>query len=210
MNLKEAFRYQNFLDDKMSEAVIKLGNKDNVQRVTKWHLYSVANPDKADRMETSEQTYPYSADVLFDFMKYIIEEKEKLGTAIGKAKASLHFDMDAAQSTNKFRQTLARAVTSMLSMKPQKRTEQGRDYKFNQEGNQMMYIYDIEVTSEDDFDREYLRLETRRCLEIADEVSNQIDAAKINTQVDYTPKFSVNTNLEEMIEVFIEEKRKES
>lgn len=208
MNLKEAFRYQNFLDDKMCEAVNKFSNKDNAQRVTKMHLYSAANPDKEDKIEVSDPVYPYNADVIFDFMKYIVEEREKLGTAIGKAKASLSFDMDAAQSTNKFRQTLARAVTNMLLLKPQKRTEQGRDYKFNQEGNQMMYIYDIEVTAEDDFDREYLRSETRRFLETADEVSNQIDAAKINTQVSYNPKFSVNNTFDEMIEIFIEEQRK--
>ena len=78
-------------------------------------------------------------------MTMLVEERSKLTNAIGKAKASIGFDLDAAIETNKFRQTVANRVKTMLRFTASKRTERGTDYKFNVEGNQTQYYYDIEV-----------------------------------------------------------------
>lgn len=202
MNLKEAFRYQNFLDNMMSEASIVFGSRGNFQTVRKIHKFSKANPEKEDEVENVEREYPFSADCLLEFMVYITEEREKLSNAIGKAKASLAFDMDAATEANKFRQTFAKNVKNILKNNPTKRTEQGRDYKFNAEGNQMAYYYDIETEVTDAYDREIAKRIVRDVLSKSDEVSNDIDAAKVNTTVNYTPFLSVNLSFGEAIEAF--------
>lgn len=202
MNLKEAFRYQNFLESIMSDAVLRFQKRDNFETVTKTHRYSKANPDKQDEVEQVERVYPYTADCLLAFIEYLVDERNALSLAIGEAKASLPFDMDAATEANKFRQTAAKAVKTVLKYTPSKRTEQGRDYKFNAEGNQMVYIYDVETEVTDAYDRETAKRIARELLEKSDEVSNEIDAAKVNTEVKYRPFFSVNNTFEEMIEVF--------
>ena len=68
-------------------------------------------------------------DDVLRFMLYLIDEREKLTTAIGRAKASIGFDLDAAVETNKFRQTVARNINMMLRYRVGKRTERGTDYK---------------------------------------------------------------------------------
>ena len=87
-----------------------------------------------------------------------------------------------------------------------KSTEQGRDYKFNVEGNQVMYYYEIEVESSEAYDRAKAKELMRDMIAKADENSTLIDAALINTMVDYAPKFDVNDNFEDAMETFIAER----
>ena len=52
MNLKESFRYQNFLDMMMRAASASIQQRDHCLKVTKTHLRSKANPDASDVTET--------------------------------------------------------------------------------------------------------------------------------------------------------------
>ena len=100
------------------------------------------------------------------------------------------------------------ATTRMLSAKyntnfpntPTKRVEQGRGYKFNAEGNQMPYLYEIEVSTTEAYDKTEAKQYMRSVIADADKVSADIDSAMINTQVDYTPKFDVNDTFEDRSE----------
>lgn len=203
MNLKESFRYQNFLDSLMKNASYSIQNREHCFEVTKHHYKSKANPDAADMDEIVENDEFYPNDNVIAFMEYLVIEREKLTTAIGKAKASLEFDLDAAIETNKFRQMVNNSIKGMLRYTPGKRIEQGRDYKFNVEGNQIAYVYDIEVESKDAFDRDNAKNIMRNMINKADEVSHDIDAAMINTEVPYTPYFDVNETFEDVMDEFI-------
>ena len=48
MNLKESFRYQNFLESMMGEAGSSLIERTHAQEISKKHLRSKANPDAQD------------------------------------------------------------------------------------------------------------------------------------------------------------------
>ena len=149
MNLKESFRYQNFLGSLLSSAASSLTDVQHCLTTTKTHLRNKANEDAADVTEQVDIGEFHKNDDVLCFMLYLIDEREKLTTAIGRAKASIGFDLDAAVETNKFRQTVARNINMMLRYKVGKRMERGTDYKFNAEGNQAPYFYDIKgVTSE--------------------------------------------------------------
>lgn len=203
MNLKESFRYQNFLESMLSSAGASLMLKDHCLKVTKTHLRNKVNPDAQDVVETVEVDAFFENDVVIAFIKWLVDEREKLTKAIGAAKAGIGFDIDAAIETNKFRQTASNSIKTMLRYMPSKRTEQGRDYKFNVEGNQMPYIYDIEVVSEEAYDKNGAKAAMRALITEADKVSADIDAALINTRVEYEPVFDVNETFEDVMTEFL-------
>lgn len=204
MNLKESFRYQNFLDMMMRAASASIQQRDHCLKVTKTHLRSKANPDASDVTETVEGEVFFANDDVVAFMAWLVQEREKLTTAIGAAKASIGFDIDAAIETNKFRQTVNGSIKNMLRYTPTKRVEQGRDYKFNVEGNQTPYIYEIEVVSEEAYDKTGAKTLMREMISKADEVSAAIDAAMINTKVEYEPVFDVNETFDDVMTDFLE------
>lgn len=203
MNLKESFRYQNFLVKMLAEACSSLVNREHCLTVTKRHLRNKSNPEAQDIMETVDVGEFYMNDDVLSFMLLLVNERQKLADAIGRAKASVGFDIDAAMETNKFRQTVAGHVKTMLRFAPSKRIEQGRDYKFNVEGNQTPYFYDIEVETIEAFDRSRAKSVVREIMLQADRASAEIDSALINTQVEYEPPFNVNDSFDDVMEEFL-------
>ena len=205
MNLKESFRYQNFLDFQMRAASISISTRDHCLKLTKTHLRSKSNPDATDVVEEVIVEDFYPNDDVIAFMQWLVAERKKLTEAIGRAKASLEFDLDAAIETNKFRQQFNSAIKSMLKYTSTKRVEQGRDYKFNIEGNQTMYYYDIESESAEAYDKNTSKELMRLVIAEADKTSAEIDSALINTVVDYEPVFDVNEEFEDVMERFTTE-----
>lgn len=203
MNLKESFRYQNFLDGKLNDARYSISDRTHALKVTKVHLKKKANPDAEDITEVVEVEEFIPNDDVIAFMCWLVAERQKLTEAICAAKASLGFSLDAAIEANKFRQYTASAVKGMLKYTPSKKTEQGRDYKFNVEGNQTPYYYDIETSFEEAFTRDSAKKVVRDMITAADKTSAEIDSAMINTVVDYTPVFDVNDSFEDVMAEFI-------
>ena len=204
MNLKESFRYQNFLDGLLRCATSSVSNRDHCLTVTKTHLRNKANPEVADVTETVEVEKFFKNDDVLSFMKLLVEEKLLLTQKISEAKAAIsEIDLDAAIESNKFRQQVSNAVRIMMRYTPRKTVEQGRDYKFNIEGNQTAYYYDIEVESVEAYDKDSAKELMRNMIATADKNSTLIDAALINTMVDYEPKFDVNDSFEDVMESFI-------
>jgi len=152
------------------------------------------------------QLVPSEIDDVISFMEFLINEKASLTTAIDKAKASIDFDIDAATAQNKFRQTMHNSLKYMLGHVPSKRIERGIGYKFNMEGNQTEYRYDVEVSSEEAYDKSNAKSVMRRIIADADETSTKIDAAKINTVVEYEPPFNVNESFNDVMTAFVESK----
>ncbi len=199
MNIKESFRYQNFLDQLEEYAISELIQRDHCLRKTMNHHMNAVNPDVEDKIEVDElEDYPGSDNVIRFFID-LINERQGITDAIGKAKQSIPFDIDSAVATNKFRQALAKTISVMLGRRPSKTVERGSAFKFNADGNQVPYYYDIDVTTEDAYDRASAKEIMRKYSSQADKVSSEIDVAMINTNVDFTPKWDVNDTLEEIL-----------
>jgi len=204
MNLKESFRYQSFLDSMMRAAAISVGEKEHCLTATKTHLRKKANPDADDITEVVEsEAVFYPNDDVIAFMVWLVGEREKLTKAIGNAKASIGFDVDAAVETNKFRQSVNAAIKRMTRYTASKSMERGTDYKFNNEGNQTPYYYDIEVSYTEAYDRDSAKKIMREMISAADRASAEIDSAMINTAVDYTPIYDVNESFDDVMEEFM-------
>lgn len=203
MNLKESFRYQNFLESMMGEAGSSLIERTHAQEISKKHLRNKANPEAQDIEETMDFGDFYKNDDVLAFMTMLVEERSKLTNAISKAKATISFDLDSAIETNKFRQIVASRIQYMLRFMPAKKVERGTDYKFNVEGNQVQYYYDIEVEYKDAFDRDAAKRVMRDMRSTSDKVSAEIDSALINTNVEYEPPFNVNDSFADVMAEFL-------
>ena len=204
MNLKESFRYQKFLDALMNSASRSIEREDHCLHVTKNHLMSAANPDAKDVTEEVEPDIPFfKNDDVIRLMEILVEEKQKLSIAIGKAKANAGFDIDAAIEANKFRQNLSYSIKGMLRRTGSKRTERGSGYKFNNDGVQAPYYYNVEVVSTEAFDRDYAKEVMLDAITESDLVSAEIDAALINVKVDYITPWNVNESFDDIMAEFV-------
>jgi len=204
MNLKESFRYQKFLDGLMMNAGSYLQHPSFCLQTTKVHLRKAVNPEAEDVTEVVDDGEFVSADTVMAFMAHLIEEREKLSIAIGAAKASIGFDMDAAIETNKFRQSLNGSIRKMLRFVGNKKKTTEMGYKFDINGQQVPYRYDVEVTTTERYDKEAAKTMMREVIAKADEVSAAIDAALINTAVAYEPPYDVNESFDDVLEAFVQ------
>lgn len=206
MNLKEAFRYQNFLDGLMTNATQAIGSRTAALTVTKVHKRKAVNPEAEDITEVVDKGECHKPEDILAVMQRLITERTLLSQAITRAKTGMKdrdghaFDMDSALETVKFQRSAAAGIRSLLNCKASKGIDSGRDYKFNVEGNQVSYVYEIETTITEDFDRKNCRDMIKNLLSEADKMSSVIEKMQVDTPVDYNPPFDVNDNFDEVVE----------
>lgn len=191
MNLKESYRYANYLDTLLNTASHYLQNKGFITTTRQNHLRSKVNSESTDEIIEIKKPYDvdFTANNIIDFIVKVISEKELLVDAISKAKASTEINIDNAIAMNKKKQGFVNVLNTLANMKASEKNIQGADYKFNQEGNQVKYFYTVEETTQIDFDRNDARRLAKKYLKETDEVSSKLDAIEINTIVNHTALF---------------------
>ena len=201
MNLKESYRYANYLDSLLRRAYTYLGNTGFVTTTVEEHLRSKSNPDVDD--ETIEVQKPYDVEFtpnqVIDFVVKVIEEKEKLSEAIAKAKSTTEINIDNAISINKKKQGFVSVLNGIADIKPSETKTTSKSYKFDINGEQKPYVYDVNRKTSIDFDRTDVRKLVKKYLKETDEISSKLDLIEITTQVDIEPRFDVNDKFEELV-----------
>lgn len=195
MNLKEAFQAQNKLGELMRYIILYLSDSDNVMTITEKHLRSKALAGQQDESVDASCKAEEAFDVgrLLGIWEELMEEKNRLSTAIGKAKADMDFNLDAAVDENKSRRAFLSTLQGLANRKSSHELEKGAGsgYVFNNEGNPTSYCYDIDRIMTIDYDRSKVRAMVKEMNRISDEVSIKIDEALLRTHVDYTPRFDL-------------------
>ena len=195
MNLKEAFQAQNKLGELMGYIILYLSDSDNVMTITEKHLRSKALAGQQDESVDASCKAEEGFDVgrLLGIWEELMEEKNRLSTAIGKAKADMDFNLDAAVDENKSRRAFLSTLQGLANRKSTHELEKGagRGYVFNNEGNPTSYCYDIDRIMTIDYDRSKVRAMVKELNRLSNEVSIKIDEALLRTHVDYTPRFDL-------------------
>ena len=195
MNLKEAFQTQNKIGELMLYINRYLSDADNVMTITEKHLRSKALAGQQDDTVDVSRKADEGFDVgrLLGIWQELMDEKERLGAAIGKAKAGMGFNLDAAVDANKSRRAFLGMLQELANRKSSHELQkgEGRGYVFNNDGNQTSYCYDIDRILTIDYDRNKVRAMVKELNRSSDEVSIKIDEALLQTQVDYAPKFDL-------------------
>ncbi len=201
MNLKESYRYANYLDNLLSTAYIYLKNKGFVTTTIQTHLRSKANSEATD--EVVEVQKPYDIEFtpmnIIDFVVKVIDEKEKLANAIAIAKANVEINIDNAIAMNKKRQGFVSVLNGMVSIKASEKQITGRDYKFDINGEQKPYTYNVTEITSIDFDRNSVKGLIKKYNKVCDEVSAKLDEIEITIVVEFNPQFDINDTFEDLV-----------
>lgn len=201
MNLKESYRYANYLDRLLTIASTYLSNKGFVTTTEQNHLRSKANPDAQDEKIAVQKPYDvdFTPNDIINFAVKIINEKEKLFPAIAEAKAGTYINIDNAIAMNKKKQSLVSILNSIVSIKSSETQSMGKDYKFDINNEQKPYSYQIVSKTSIDFDRNSVKGLIKKYTKECDEISSKLDEIEITTQVDFTPLFDVNDSFEDLV-----------
>ena len=204
--LREAFRYQNFLESLIQSCDSYLRNSNNTMKVVEEHLRSKVMPEAQDEKKDNiaDRSLAVSADTLIDFMFRVYLEKESLSNAINDAKNQHCADMDMSMALNKTRQRIVDRLKSVAALKSRKVTTRGSAYCFNNDGNQVEYYYDIEVTSVPEFDRSKVKKLIQEMASKSDKISTRIDYYLTSVPVNFEPVFDINSSFEELAEEYNE------
>ena len=201
MNLKESYRYANYLDSLLRRAYTYLGNTGFVTTTVEEHLRSKSNPDVDD--ETIEVQKPYDVEFtpnqVIDFVVKVLDEKEKLSDVIAEAKSTTEINIDNAISMNKKKQGFVSVLNGIADIKPSETKTTSKSYKFDINGEQKPYVYDVNRKTSIDFDRTDVRNLIKKYLKETDEISSKLDLIEITTQVDIEPRFDVNDKFEDLV-----------
>ena len=172
MNLKESYRYANYLDSLLNRAYMYLGNKGFVTTTKQNHLRSKANKEAEDEIMNVQKPFDvdFTPNNIIDFVVKVLAEKEALSNAIAAAKASTEINIDNAVAMNKKKQGFVYILNGIVNLKPTEKTVAGRAYKFDINNEQKPYVYDITETTTIDFDRNDVKALIRKYNKECDEI----------------------------------------
>ena len=206
MNLKEAFRFQNKIQAFIDEALCVLGREANVTKVKTTYLRHKVMAEAEDETVqlVPETEYYEKITEMVTFVSFLLNEKEKLSSAVRKAKDALDVDMDSEVSLNAVRQSVANTLKRMNDLRNSEQTVVGggTGYRFNAEGNQTSYRCDAKRVTTINFNRNVVRKTLDELNKKADETSASIDLCLVTSSVDYTPPFDVNCSFADAFEKY--------
>ena len=208
MILKDSFRYQNYYERLIDYAVSFLSLKNNVTSVAQEHMRSKTNPDAADEIIMLPKAMQFESNDIsvMDVVSFLIDicdEKNKLTAAIASAKSTAKINIDSSIEMNKVRHRVSTALSYMSGIKGSQTIKTGTGNKFNGEGNQVSYVYDVKEVTTIDFDRNKVKAMAKKLNELSDRTSAEIDMANITIDVNYTPKYDLDDSFEDCVLKFI-------
>lgn len=208
MVLKEAFREQNFLDDLICQALRFISREENVVSKKQEHMRKASNPDAIDEVFNVPKItdVEYTPNDVINFVVDLIDEKEKLTRAIAIAKSQSVIDIDSSISMNKTKQNVSKTLKIISEIKGGEKVFQTRGRKFNVNGDETNYTYDVKETIDIDFDRKVVKGIIKRLNKESDDISTKIDKLNVSLEVDYESKYEIGDSLDDCISEFKEAK----
>lgn len=204
MVLKEAFRYQNYLGTLIDGAISYLSSTDNVTKKKQEHFRSKVNAEAEDEIVEvpKKSDLEYTPNQIIEFLTDVLSEKEILSRAIDVAKSTATINIDSSIAINKQKQAVAAVLSRIADLKANEKFTKGSAYKFNQEGNQVPYYYDIKEITTIDFDRKKVKAIIKKLLKESDDTSNMLDKLQVEVDVDYSPTYDINDSFEDALYTF--------
>lgn len=207
MNLKEAFRYQNVLSNYIYEGQNVLLDSRNTVNSKRTVLHSKIDPNLTDETILEDHPFQYGDKItdLICFIRNIIEQKQELSAIIRETKKSLNIDIDDAVAIN---QTSRNYLDILLRLKRTKAKNKliknnGRGYRFNADGNQIIYNCDEAIEETPNYDMQVVADLCSRMSAEADERSAEIDKQLILTEIDYEPAYDMNDSFIDAFEKYL-------
>lgn len=213
MNLVEACKLAKNIETLKYQIAEIVSSPDYSTKVVERHLKSKVDENLEDETIEREVTkiYDITTEQAIQLLDILMQKKAQLSSAIEAAKHDIRIDVngmqlayDSAIEYNKSLRDLA-----ILRMSKLNRIKEGivkgtaSAYRFNVEGNQTPYKYNVEVETTLLVDLKDTKKKEKEYRKLADEVSTKLDEAKLNTKIDLELGIEMNDTLEDVIENFI-------
>lgn len=204
ITLKKSFEYQNYLSELLSSALSVLAYRDNITTTTQKHLRKKSYSEATDEVIVVKKQveHPYKINDLVSFIDILVNEIDYLTHAINKAKSYGDKSYDAMIAMNNKKRNILRIYETMAGLKASESTIKGEADKFNADGEQVQYKYDIEQVTTIDFDRNIIKGKISRLRHELDETSDAIDEMQLHSKVDYEPIFEIGESFEDIMESY--------
>jgi len=212
MNIKEAGRYANFLNNLINE--LKYFKSDFIYKTVELHLKNKVNSTEEDEEieVVTNNKLDCQLDSLVHLIFTLIEEKLQLALAIDQSKKTLFIDwkengkflsLDSAIEYNTKTRSFIESIKELTQYKSSESMKKGIGQKFNVEGNQVNYSYDIKVVKTINYDKDTVTKLYRKLLDKTDNISNAIDKAMLLDSVDFVPNYSLHDTTEDVIALYL-------
>ncbi len=205
ITLKKSFEMQNYLKNLLDKALTALSYNDNITQTTQEHLRQKSYTGGENEIIVKPKRPDFTYDVmnLVDFACDVQSQIELLTVEINKAKHSLGKDYDGMIAINNQKRTLLNRLNAMAGIKPSESIKTGQAWKFNEEGNQVSYSYDIKEVVTIDFDRNAIKAIISRLRKELDDNSTAIDVMQLETLVDFESIYEIGDGLEDAVQKFL-------
>lgn len=205
ITLKKSFELQNYLRDLYGRALSHLSFEENITTTTQTHMKRKAYADAEDEVIEKPKTsnIDFDTNTVIAFTQYMQNQITSLTDAINDAKHGDDCDYDAMISNNTEKRKFLRVLESMVNQKPRERTVSGAATKFNAEGNQVKYYYDVKEVTTICFDRNNVRKLISKLRAELDEVSGKIDEMLIRCTVNFDSPLEIGDSFSDALEKFV-------
>jgi hypothetical protein len=124
-------------------------------------------------------------NTLLDFAIHLIDEKEALSASISAAKKNCAVDIDSVIAMNHTRQNAKLMFDRLSGLKSREANISGRDYRLNNDGNQVSYVYNIKEVVTIDFDRNKVKGIAKALAMKSDDISAtySIDCCRVRPEI---------------------------
>lgn len=210
MNLKNAFRYSNFLTEQISQLQSLTYASKNYTTTKVTSFKSKAIKDEEDTIEILEVDRDFDCkmnDIYFIILD-LISEKTKLEAEIALAKSGnkidwkingQEVDLDTAVSYNRAIRKTVECFSKFEKLTSTTEKTKGSDYTFNINNEQVMYRYDVERVVEIDYDKDVIKAKNRKLKSEADSISDAIDAFMLKDIVSFEAKYDINSSMQDIV-----------
>ena len=200
MKVKEIYHYLNKMTKWEDEIVAKMSRPDLFLKTTENHKKSeVISTEQDETKEVVNEDIKYTYEDCLNLWIDIIDEKKRIYSMIEKAKSENNIS-DTMLSINKSYRALAHTLNYGRDNSV-KRTRVNKATGYIK-GTDGVGIYDYKVESVETpiYSTKFYLENLDKFTKIADEISEKIDAFNTNTDVDYTPKWSVFASIDNLLE----------
>jgi len=214
ISLKESFRVLSYIDKTISSLTSYLSNKNNSISVLEQHLKEKSNPEaKNEELDTTTiKEYPDASTInIINLVQNLIAEKTKLEISVELAKRGIvietkdnkNLSLDSAISNAKQSRNLANVLNNLINIKTDEKKTVGTGFKFNINGEEVPYRYDVVVTKTINFDRNIVSDNYKQLLEKADKLSISIEKAMMEEIVEYEFPYSIHDSVVDVVSKYL-------
>lgn len=209
ISLKKSFEYENYLKGLYSEACMLLRDSSFMTVTKAEHYIHSVNKEEEDKVEeiTSSIKNSYNfitPNQLIDFVVYINNERKRLAEAVALAKTNEPLNQyDVLIKRNTSDRELLSILDIINKIKGKEDISEGYGRKFNNDGEQVEYSYDVKKITTINFDRNKTKTLAFKLRSVCNYTSEKIDVLLLKNTVDFDTVFEVGESFEDAFERYL-------